>query len=295
MAVLIDPPRWPAHGTRFSHLVSDESLDELHAFAAAAGIPPRAFDHDHYDVPERRYADLVRLGAIEVEGTELVRRLVASGLRLRTPQRTPKAHQVLPGLVESWDRLIPGRPELGAELVERWREPHRHYHDVRHLAQVLAALGTVSRTGVPPTVELAAWFHDAVYEGRPGADEERSAELAEVMLPRAGLRNPDVAEVSRLVLLTVGHSPAPGDLPGAQLVDADLSILGSSRGRYHVYVRDVRLEYSHLDDETFRTGRLQVLQRLLARDPLYRTSVAAREWTESAVSNLTEEQVRWSR
>lgn len=88
MAILIDPPRWPAHGTLFCHLVSDESLDELHAFAEAAGLPPRAFDLDHYDVPESRYADLVAAGAHAVGEKELVRRLIASGLRVRKPPRS---------------------------------------------------------------------------------------------------------------------------------------------------------------------------------------------------------------
>lgn len=52
MTVLVDDPLWPAHGRLWAHLVSDESLDELHAFARANGIAPRAFDLDHYDVPE---------------------------------------------------------------------------------------------------------------------------------------------------------------------------------------------------------------------------------------------------
>lgn len=87
MTVLIDQPSWPAHGTFFSHLVSDESLDELHAFASANGVAPRAFDLDHYDVPERRYDELVAAGAAAVTGRELVRRLVASGLRVRAKDR----------------------------------------------------------------------------------------------------------------------------------------------------------------------------------------------------------------
>ena len=83
MAILIDPPIWPAHGTRFSHLVSDASLAELHDFAARAGIPPRAFERDHYDVPERMHADLVGAGAEPVSGRVLVRALIDSGLRVR--------------------------------------------------------------------------------------------------------------------------------------------------------------------------------------------------------------------
>ena len=81
MAVLIDPPGWPAHGRLWSHLASDTSLEELHAFARRTGLPERGFEGDHYDVPEERYAALVAAGAIPVPGRELVRRLLASGLR----------------------------------------------------------------------------------------------------------------------------------------------------------------------------------------------------------------------
>lgn len=83
--ILIDEPRWWFKGRKWSHLVSDESLVELHEFADRAGIPRRGFQGDHYDVPEGSYADLVDLGAQPVASRELVRRLKAAGLRL-TPQ-----------------------------------------------------------------------------------------------------------------------------------------------------------------------------------------------------------------
>lgn len=86
MSVLIDPPMVPAHGRVWSHLVSDSSLDELHAFAETAGIPLRGFDRDHYDVPGEFYEQLVAAGAEPVTSRELVIRLVASGLRLRKSQ-----------------------------------------------------------------------------------------------------------------------------------------------------------------------------------------------------------------
>jgi hypothetical protein len=81
--ILIDEAVWPAHGTLWGHLVSDESLDELHVFAAAAGIPERGFDNDHYDYPLRRRNELIALGATPVSGRELLRRLQAAGLRVR--------------------------------------------------------------------------------------------------------------------------------------------------------------------------------------------------------------------
>lgn len=87
MTVLIDPPLWPKHGTVWSHLVSDTSIEELVAFAERAGIPARGFDLDHYDVPQERYDELVRAGAVPVPARELVRRLRASGLRVTPRER----------------------------------------------------------------------------------------------------------------------------------------------------------------------------------------------------------------
>ncbi|MCW2287875.1 DUF4031 domain-containing protein [Leucobacter luti] len=91
MTVLIDTPSWPAHGRLWAHLVSDESLAELHGFAAANELPSRGFDHDHYDVPEELHDKLIAAGAVYVSGNELVRRLIASGLRVRARDRSPRA------------------------------------------------------------------------------------------------------------------------------------------------------------------------------------------------------------
>lgn len=97
MAILLDAARWPAHGTLWAHLVSDESLEELHAFARRAGLPARSFDLDHYDVPEERRADLLAAGAVAVGARELVVRLRASGLRVKGRDReTERARRRLP-------------------------------------------------------------------------------------------------------------------------------------------------------------------------------------------------------
>ncbi|HEY9423801.1 MAG TPA: DUF4031 domain-containing protein [Microterricola sp.] len=87
MTVLIDQAIWPAHDTVWAHLVSDSSLDELHAFAEAQGVPRRGFDLDHYDVPLERWQALVDAGALPVSGRELVTRLRASGLRVSARER----------------------------------------------------------------------------------------------------------------------------------------------------------------------------------------------------------------
>lgn len=87
MTVLIDQPIWPAHNTLWAHIVSDTSLEELHAFAEAAGIPRRGFDLDHYDVPAHKWHELVALGAQPVGVREFVQRLEAGGLRVAQRDR----------------------------------------------------------------------------------------------------------------------------------------------------------------------------------------------------------------
>jgi hypothetical protein len=86
--ILIDPPVWPGWDRVWSHLVSDESYEELHAFALLVGIPARGFDRDHYDVPSDRYDQIVAAGAIPVASRVLVRRLIDAGLRHRKSEHS---------------------------------------------------------------------------------------------------------------------------------------------------------------------------------------------------------------
>jgi hypothetical protein len=81
--ILIDPPVWPGWDRVWSHLVSDESYEELHTFARSAGIPARGFDRDHYDVPSDKYDEMIAAGAVPVPSRVLVRRLIDAGLRHR--------------------------------------------------------------------------------------------------------------------------------------------------------------------------------------------------------------------
>jgi hypothetical protein len=84
--IVIDRPLWRWRGTRWSHLASDHDLDELHAFAARLGLRREWFQGDHYDLPEDRWDEAVSLGATPIDSAELVRRLIAAGLR--RPRRT---------------------------------------------------------------------------------------------------------------------------------------------------------------------------------------------------------------
>ncbi len=295
MSVLIDPPLWPAHGTTFSHLVSDASLEELHAFARAAGLPDRAFDRDHYDVPARRHAELVEAGAESVSATELTRRLIAGGLRVPARER-PDRHDAW--LRRDFDRLVPGSGGLIDDLLGRWAGPERHYHDRRHLAQVLRGLdwlgareaeSSAHAAATPAdarSARLAAWWHDAVYDGVAGADEAASASLAAEQLGRFEA-NGTVRRVEELILMTAHHEPQ--DAAAALLSDADLRVLARPEASYRRYVDDVRRDYAHVSDADFAAGRAAVLRALLGRDRLYATRAGHEAWEAAARANLEAE------
>ncbi|MEO3858391.1 metal-dependent phosphohydrolase [Acrocarpospora sp. B8E8] len=184
---------------------------------------------------------------------------------------------------------LPGSPTataLLAELEARWSEPHRRYHTRAHLHAVLTAIDTLAAHADDLlAVRLAAWFHDAVYDGRPGHDEERSAQLAHTRLTACGY--PAAAEVARLVRVTATHTP--NDRDAAVLCDADLSILGAPPATYDHYSHAIRQEYHHVPINLFKTGRTEVLTRLLAKDPLFHTPTAQSLWTEQATKNLARE------
>lgn len=186
-----------------------------------------------------------------------------------------------------WDLLLPGQDALGAELLSRWSEPHRHYHDRGHLAEALSALARLGSTSRPEG--LALWFHDAIHTGTPGADEVASAELAASRLPEIGLSPFEIDEVVRLVLVTVHHSPDAGDLAGARVSDADLAVLGSDAARYRASVAALRAESAGLPDAEWRTLRLTRVAHLLATEPLFHTTVGRGLWQDAAAANLTAE------
>src|SRR6266536_2567442 len=168
-------------------------------------------------------------------------------------------------LMMAWRRLVPGADELGARLLERWSEPHRHYHTPDHLAAVLAVVDEYADlAGDADAVRLAAWWHDAVYDPRAEDNEERSAALAEAALPAVGV-------------------------PAARVADADLAILAAPAAAYDRYAAAVRREYAHVPDGAFRAGRAAVLERLAALPELFRTVPPRRRWEAAARENLARE------
>jgi predicted metal-dependent HD superfamily phosphohydrolase len=185
---------------------------------------------------------------------------------------------------------------VGADLLGRYAEPHRRYHDLAHLDDVLRHVDELAEHARDVhVVRMAAWFHDAVYDPTASDNEERSALLAQTTLSELRVEDAIAAEVARLVRGTADHAPAPGDLNGEVLSDADLAILASGPERYQRYVEAVRAEYEHVDDSAFASGRADVLRGLLARDPMFTTSTGRERWEAPARANVTSELARLGR
>ncbi|MFB6580763.1 hypothetical protein ACFCYC_25730 [Streptomyces sp. NPDC056402] len=175
-------------------------------------------------------------------------------------------------------------------LLTAWAEPQRRYHTTAHLADVLARIDVLApHAADPAAVQLAAWFHDAVYRPDRSENEERSAALAERALPELGIDPARTAEVARLVRLTVTHDPAPGDTDGEALCDADLAVLAGEPDAYAAYAAAVRAEYGFVPDDAFRAGRAAVLRQLLDLPRLFRTPYGAAHWEAPARANLAAE------
>jgi predicted metal-dependent HD superfamily phosphohydrolase len=192
---------------------------------------------------------------------------------------------------------------VGTDLLQRWREPHRHYHDVTHLGEVLTAVDALcAAEGVDradhAAASLAAWFHDAVYAVEsPDDNEAESAALAAAALPRLGVAQELSARVAALVLATATHDlgeAGAADPDPARVVihDADLWVLSAPLARFDEYCRQVREEYAHVPSTAYARGRSQVLRPFLVRPHVYQSSHAREAWEPAARENLARELTR---
>ncbi len=177
---------------------------------------------------------------------------------------------------------------LGNELVGRHREPQRHYHTVEHIEAVLRHLQTLE--AATPATELAAFFHDAIYDPTATDNEAQSAVLATASLDALGIESALIEHSAAIIRATAGHVLPETPLPGmAAFLDADLAILGASIDAYQSYAIAIRREYGHMSDEEFRTGRARVLEHFAERDELYFTTAGRLRWDAPARENLSRE------
>ena len=171
-------------------------------------------------------------------------------------------------------------------LTHAYSEPHRHYHTAAHIDHCLALLDEFRPLATRPAeVELAIWFHDAVYRPLSRDNEEQSAVWADTFLENNNVV-PDVRQrVTALIRATV-HDASPNDDDAALLVDIDLSILGADEQTYRQYEDAVRREYRWVPGPVFRRGRRRILQSFLERDRIYSVEPLAQRFESRARDNL---------
>jgi predicted metal-dependent HD superfamily phosphohydrolase len=177
-----------------------------------------------------------------------------------------------------------------AELVRAYSESSRHYHTLDHIAALLDLLDQYSE-GLADlsAVELAIFFHDAVYVPTRSDNEAESATLARERLTALGLPAGLIVRVANLILATRHENERveQQDADLELLLDLDLAILAADRSIYAAYARSIRSEYAVYPDEVYRPGRRRVLGQFLARPRIYQTSRLHSLWDAAARANLT--------
>lgn len=189
------------------------------------------------------------------------------------------------------DLLAPWAGAAGASpwyhaLRSRYDEPQRHYHTFDHIQACLQHFDAVRPLlQQPVAVELALWFHDAIYDPRAKNNERRSADFARTALLACQLDATLVAQVDKLIMLT-RHDAAPDTDDGRLLVDIDLAILGAEPDLYGRYEQWVRQEYAHVPHWLYRWGRKRLLRRFLRHPFLYATGHFRQQREAQARHNL---------
>ncbi|MBD8079061.1 hypothetical protein [Cellulosimicrobium arenosum] len=186
---------------------------------------------------------------------------------------------------------------VGQSLLDRWDKPGRHFHNLRHLADVLGRVDELSQeTHDPDLVRLAAWYHGVVFDAedraayarKGGEDETASAALALTELEGLGVPDKAAERVAHLVNALVRHAPDPTDFDCAVLCDADLAMLASEPQRYKEYLNDVRDEYAHIPPADYVRARIAILTKLLERRSLFSSPLGA-AWENPARQNVDAE------
>lgn len=175
-------------------------------------------------------------------------------------------------------------------IGDHYREEHRHYHNLDHIATCLDLLAT-TEADTPP-LRLALIYHDVIYETQRNDNEEASALYAQKDLVALGAPSSFVGEVSALILCTDHSGQHPRQLHSDLLCDIDLSTLGADEEEYDRYAHNIRREYEWVPDDKYRAGRSKVLATFLQRPWIYATVKFRSRFEESARANLERESGR---
>jgi len=192
----------------------------------------------------------------------------------------------------SWTRTWSGlglQPDanLFEALMAAYAEPQRRYHSLQHLEECLGHFEQVRELAEhPEEVEIALWFHDAVYDVRGATNERQSADWAVRALMTGNASRSTQNRVEHLIMAT-RHDAAPGDSDERLLVDIDLSIIGAAPKRFAEYDGQIRAEYSWVPEAIYVMKRKAVLSSFLARTSIYSTAYFRERYETQARINLS--------
>jgi len=197
-------------------------------------------------------------------------------------------------LQRSWKRAWQGLgagddgASVSAALLAAYDEPQRSYHTLQHLHECIDRFETSTDLTVRPAeIEIALWFHDAVYDVFRADNERRSAEWARDATVASGVPAEVAERIAALVLATKHSTAMPASVDEQLLVDIDLAILGADRKRFAEYERQIRREYAHVPEPVFQAKRRALLAGFMARERLYGTPRLHDELEERARANLS--------
>ena len=176
------------------------------------------------------------------------------------------------------------------EIVKFYSRENRYYHNLLHIQRVLDVANTLRYLANNfPSVEMAAWFHDVIYDPQSNNNEERSAKLASDYLINLNVPQTTIHHVVSMILHTKNHHASLENIDSKILLDADLSILGAEESEYRAYAQAIRHEYFWLSQAEYQVGRQRVLQDFLQRDRIYFTENAFQRFELQARENIRTE------
>jgi predicted metal-dependent HD superfamily phosphohydrolase len=176
------------------------------------------------------------------------------------------------------------------EIVAAYSSNERHYHNLLHIQQVLKTANVLKPLALNfPTIQMAIWFHDFVYNPKAKDNEEKSAEYAVICLSNLNIPLSIINNVVNIILNTKNHYACPKDIDSQIMIDSDLSILGSNSLEYKAYARAIRQEYAWVSDTEYQIGRTKILQKFLQRERIYFTEIAFQQMETKARDNIKAE------
>lgn len=210
------------------------------------------------------------------------------------PLRTPQHTILLQRFLAAWHFFVPADARLtpeGLAVLAAYDAPTRAYHTLAHLADVLDQLEwakTRIADAAPDTfarIELALFYHDAVYDPRASDNEAQSRDLFLRHAAAFGMRDDDTAAIARLIDITAAHTQASA-LDERILCDCDLAILGAEQPAFAAYDRNIRREYAHVPAALYTLRRAAVLRRFLDQPRLFKTAAFHDRYDAQARANL---------